>query len=108
MKCKICGKEFDKVRYAKPHDDICSSACFTVDYWLERANNPDEFVIIDHVCYYVADERKDNGFRGFDGRKFKIRMLADGREFTTTNLWLNGRVPDEFLSRLPDNAEFVK
>lgn len=108
MICKICGKEFEKIRYMHPNDNICSDACFDDNYWLERANNKNEFIIIDRECYYVGKEEDNCGFKGFDGRKFKIRMMNNGKEFTTTNLWYNGRIPQKYLDILQDNAEFIK
>lgn len=106
MICKICGKKFEKIRYASPNDNICGDACYTDNYWLNRVDNKDEYLIIHGNCYYVETERS-GGLMGFDGRRFRIRMLADSREIVTTNLWYNGEVPQKYRDMLPDNAEFV-
>ena len=66
----------------------------------------EEGVVIDGICYHVKEENRDNyGFRGFDGRPFKIQ-LDNGDIYYTTNLWYNGKIPKEYYKG--DNARFIK
>lgn len=64
-------------------------------------------VIVNHNAYYIGDESSKSLFRGYGGRKFHIKFF-DGREVVTTNLWHNGEVPEEYYSRIPDNAIFIR
>lgn len=81
----------------------------TREFWqqklLDDAADPDRVAIIDGVHYYIDDEDDNSRFRGFDGAKFVIRF-HDGREVTTTNLWCQGNIPDEFRDLFPNNADF--
>lgn len=112
MICRVCGKKITEPKYAEP---ICSSECFHEDFWLTRytalQKDSKAFAIINGSCYYY-DRKKpiDNSpfsFKGFDGRLFRIRY-PDGKEVETNNLWHNGKIPDNWRDRLPDNAEFIK
>lgn len=111
MKCRICGKEFDKIRYSKPVDDICSSECHTENFWLEKIEYIDELTIINGECYHVGDEKSMSSFRGFCGKNFIIKYI-DGinkdKTVFTTNLWYNGVIPEKFRDKLKDNAIFCK
>lgn len=81
---------------------------FQREFWqqklLDDAREPDRVAIIDGTHYYIDDE-DDSRFRGFDGAKFVIKF-HDGREVTTTNLWCQGDIPDEFRDLFPNNADF--
>lgn len=102
MKCKICGKEFNKRRY---YNDTCSSECFTKAFWNEvLADNP---IIIDGYCYTDGgnkpnDDPKDLGFEGY---VFTIEFL-NGDRITTNNLKLRGILPLNL--NIKDNAKFIK
>ena len=100
MKCKICGKE--------TNDTICNdNDCWRDHFWQEIIAEKDEHIIIDNNCYAIGDENVGKWeMRGFDGRKFTIK-LSDGTIITTTNLWHQGTVPEKFRASLPNNAEFV-
>lgn len=109
MKCEICEKEFDKRAYMEPYENVCSSPCFEKKIWIDRIkdkNNP-RSVIIDHVAYWVGNEKDNSYCRGFAGHKFKIQF-NDGRFIESTNLWHNGDILEEFWNDLPDNAVFIK
>lgn len=104
MKCEVCGKEIEKSKYYSCC--VCSTECFTKAYWLDRIKhkNSKTQVVINGIVYQI--EREDAvGMRGFDGSKYTIEFF-DGRKVTTTNLWANGRIPDEFRNKLPDNARW--
>lgn len=108
LKCEICGKEIEHSSYAGA--TLCSdNECFSKYYWLERVNNQDSptQVVIDGFVFQIGREDSLSSFRGFSGRQFKIKFF-DGRIVTTTNLWHNGKVPEEFRDQLPDNAEWYK
>jgi hypothetical protein len=49
-----------------------------------------------------------NSMRGHGGHEFAFRMLATGKVVTSTNVWFGGRIPAEFVERLPDNAERIE
>ena len=105
--CEICGREFDKKHYSGKFENICGlNNCFGEKFWRIIVDEKDEHVFINGGSYFIEDENK-GGFRGFDGRKFRIRK-NDGTEIVTTNLWYQGQVPDNFKDILPDNAEFVR
>ncbi len=81
------------------------------DFWkskVEIKDNPN-VARINGVHYFIGDENEKgtNSFRGFDGKKFKIKF-NDGREVETTNLWYNGKIPKEYEKDLPDNAIFIE
>ena len=103
MKCVICGKEIEKSMYS--HKVICSSECFSVDFWNETLD--DTAIIVDGVCYHDGGMKHNEytGFLGHAGRYFKIEM-TDGRIIETNNLWYNGEVPKE--RNIDDNARFIK
>lgn len=105
MKCKICGKEFNRSDSGYGHMSICSTECLIVDFW--NSNLDEKAIIINGVCYHDGGNkpRGYSGFLGHGGRVFRIRM-NDGREFSTNNLWYNGEVPKE--RNIKDNAVFVR
>ena len=81
---------------------------FTRRYWRERVESKDHpsQVRVDGRLYWIGEERVTGMPRGCYGEKFRIRF-HDGREITTTNLWVNGEIPAEFRAELPDNAVFL-
>jgi len=107
--CEICGTSFKGPRRIAPFDCLCSSHdCFEIKFWQLIIDEKDKHIIIDGECYAVGPEDSPRGcFRGFDGRRFTIRMFATGEVVTTTNLWHQGRVPDFARPDLPDTGEFV-
>jgi len=81
---------------------------FHKEYWndiVKNYNNGDE-IVVNKIAFFVDDEKQIGTYRGYDGRRFKIRF-KDGTEKETTNLWYNGEVPDEYKDVLVDNAEFI-
>ena len=107
--CEICGILFEGPRRLAPFDHVCPEhECFEIKFWRLIADERDEHVVIGGECYAVGPEDAPRGcFRGFDGRRFTIRMFATGEVVTTTNLWHQGRVPDFARAMLPDTGEFV-
>lgn len=118
-KCKLCGKVeqpyyMEEVRKRLVEQQIC----FTCDYWMirvrriqQRGNKAEVVIIQDEergpICFCICPEDpEEKVFRGFGGRRFRIRY-KDGTIVTTTNLWHNGVVPENFRHLLPVNAEFA-
>lgn len=70
---------------------------FGGDFWGERIARKDDpaSVRVDGVQYMLREEHDHlPGFKGHGGRDFYIRF-HDGRLVHTTNLWLNGPIPQE-------------
>lgn len=103
--CDVCKRRFKVRKYRNM--DICSSECFTAEFWLDKLRKGDNFatVRINGNQYYIGPEDDKGGFRGFAGRIFQIRF-DDGRIVKTSNLWHNGEIPNAFRKLLPDNAVF--
>jgi len=106
LNCIICNKEIEESEYTNAV--LCSSECFHINHWNEMIKNKDSPKIarINREQYYIEDEDKNILFRGYSGRKFKIKFF-DGREIISTNLWYNGEIPESHRELLPDNAEFI-
>ena len=109
--CEICGKEFDKLRYYDPFDDVCGSDCFAEKLWRIREKeylDGKPFIIIDGRMYTDGGCRKNTSrsLLGFSGAEFKIKM-NDGTEIFTNNLWHGGDIPENHRDILCDNAVFV-
>ncbi len=107
MKCRICGKEFTEIMYNEEYQDICSSECFSYEYWNERVRNKEDFTIINGICYVIGNSNLC-GFKGFSGAKFKIQTLESNKIIETDNLWYNGEIPNTHRHLLPDNAIFIE
>lgn len=107
MNCIICGREIKKSSYTNAI--LCSSECFGINFWNKYVQIKDDpqVVRINGEHFYIQDENSKSIFRGHGGTKFKIRFF-DGREITTTNLWCQGDIPEDYKDLLPDNAEFIK
>lgn len=106
MKCAICGKEISSSQFS--YKPLCSSECFTVDFWNETLDS--KAIIIKGECYHDGGNRSEVMpwmHLGHAGRVFNIRMIdgeRKGLEFSTNNLWYNGKVPED--RNVKDNAEF--
>ena len=107
MVCEICGKNFEKELWGGEFSRCCSEHCFITKFWDGICEEKEEHVVINGVCYAIAD-KPVNGFLGYGGRKFKIKMFDTGEVIETNNLWCQGDVPEEYKSRLPNTAEFVR
>lgn len=106
MVCEICGKEFDDERYYGEYSDCCSSECFAKKFWNNIVAEKDKHIIVDGTCYAIAPA-PINGFYGFGGRKFKIKMFGTGEVIETNNLWCQGEIPEEYRHLLPNTAQFI-
>ena len=114
MICIVCKKPISpKSKFFSGYDGpICSDKCFMENFWGSVAKNPDYYIIVDGNCYWddgdIDDQEQYNlKCLGCDGHRFYIQMLNNKSVFTTNNLWLQGTIPDEYRSKLPDNAKFI-
>jgi predicted nucleic acid-binding Zn ribbon protein len=110
--CVICGKKIDlngSCYYSSVTPDrlVCSDKCFKKELWDYIKVNKKEYIIINHKSYHLGDENSKSSFRGHGGSKFVIRMKDTGKLITTTNLWSQGIIPEEYYKDIEDNAEFV-
>ena len=98
--CKECNKGLDK--------GSKNGICVTCNFWLDILPIKDKLYIVrvEGVHYTMGSENKTVSIRGFGGRKWVIKF-NDGREVISTNLWDQGRIPEHFRERLPDNAVFI-
>lgn len=87
--------------------------CHSCNHWIEiieDINNPRR-VIVNGCSYYRKDYREIaehlQHCLGFSGQIFNIKMKS-GEIYRTNDLWYNGEIPKRFLSRLLDNAIFLK
>lgn len=103
MTCKECGNPLECVP-----DWVINppTLCYECYFWTDLFNHSPNNVVIDGKCYHI-DPNEQAKYKGFGGRKFKIRFL-DGTLAETTNLWLNGEIPEHFRGRFPNNAEFIE
>lgn len=108
-KCVICGNIIKKGQ-GWDNDRICSSKCFTIDFWNEKMKikeNP-RTARIEGSHYIIGNEDDlQDSFRGFGGGLFLIQF-NDGRLVKSTNLWHQGEIPLHLTGILVNNAEFVK
>lgn len=112
IKCKICGKLEELHYFPEVEKDLIDRGlCFKCGFWdnlIKTKDNP-ESVRINGTQYHIGREEYNHPeeFRGYGAEKFYIKF-NDGRKVTTTNLWCNGIIPNNFRSILTDNAIFEK
>ena len=111
MKCGICGKEMINRNFKNAN--VCSDECFIESLWIDRleliekyknTNKEHDFVVVKGNLFFIENEKSD--IIGYYGREFII-LFHDDTYIKTKNLWYSGKIPDEFLERLPDNAIFL-
>lgn len=109
--CRECG-QMDAANYLEPTRSrmIAQQLCFICLFWTDmvplRADPAN--ARIGGIHYHIGPENDTHReLRGFGGN-LSIIHFADGREVATTNLWHQGKIPDHFRDRLPDNAAFAK
>lgn len=84
--------------------------CATCYFWREKvAEHGPNVAIIGGERFTIAPDMPKNyqGFVGHGGAEFHIQF-HDGRRVVSRNLWAQGRVPDHFRERLPNNAVFAR
>lgn len=109
--CKTCGKR-EKLSW---NDETLEEMekhqmCFKCNFWNHYAELKDDPSMVRiEGSHYVARQGivAASRWNGFGGAKFKIKF-HDGREVETNNLWHQGKIPEHFLTKLPDNAKFIR
>lgn len=92
---------------------IAEKVADSTKFWQERvaeARNRLDVLIIKGCYYTVGETSRPTQKRyslGFGGTVWTVRRFSDGKVFETNNLWFGGKIPPEFLSHMPDNAEFL-
>ena len=112
-KCKICGAEFDET-LRENESDLCFSCYFwNEQYELDKnyRNKPENqsVVIIVDGHHYVADtdpSHKKNVYKGFCGTSHFVKF-NNGEIAAYDNLWHQGKIPENFMDKLPNNAKFI-
>lgn len=110
-RCVECG-EILELNYCEPYKTAIQTVetCFNCLFWVgyvETQGNPTHAIIGGRHFVISPDQPKGyRGFLGHGGAEFTIKF-HDGREVVSRNLWAQGRVPEHFRGRLPDNAVFV-
>lgn len=102
--CPICGNLYSNKGYSVP-----ASPCFRCQFWSAREAQSllDGSVISGGHFYSIdPDESAPARYRGHGGRKFKI--VRNGVEVITTNLWASGKIPAVWRERIPDNATITE
>ena len=101
--CKECGV-IENGKWARDVEERLArlNLCHACGFWTNLLGQ--DSVRIGGEHYTIGDGKGQ--FRGHSGRAFLIRFL-DGREVVTCDLWCQGKIPQHFKSRLPDNAEFI-
>jgi len=105
-KCVECGESVNSDSCFGGKDMESRQLCFNCNFWLGKLPLTNRHVVIDGGLYFIGNEDKGEIFRGFGGRKFTIKR-NNGEIIKTTNLWHNGKIPDRFKDKFPDNAEFM-
>lgn len=100
--CTICGT---------PNADHHYGQCYICRFWADQFATPGGH-IINGNHYRIGEEPTSDQLRRFpkqfgcNGTGFVIRVLPDGPEIVTHNLWHQGEIPPG-LTR-PDTAVFVR
>ena len=112
MNCRECNTE-----PAKPHWEkgqlVESGLCFSCRFWEEQIAQDAELLAdpapiwipcVIEGSHYMFEPGifTDTRNCGMGGAPYLITV--DGREYKTNNLWHQGKIPDRFRDRLPDNA----
>ena len=108
-----CG-EVDSISHWTPGTlSLERGWCFNCEFWERHIKEHDAgTAIIDGHRYHfdvslpIKTARHQDSL-GHAGRAFTI-VFADGRQVTTNNLWAQGKIPERFRDRLPDNATFER
>jgi hypothetical protein len=111
LTCVECGKHDDANYIDETRDDMLArSVCFTCRFWLDwiRDDQVRTDTLVAGGCHYVIGAEDGSRYvRGFGGARFHF-VKDDGTEIVSTNVWYQGRVPEQFRDRMPDNARLVR
>ena len=111
--CKECGETEELCWFPDVNERLkTGSLCFSCDHWsyyVESDPSNPNALVIEGEHFIVGDEYEERlgAWRGFAGQKFIIEKFT-GEQIVTTNLWYQGKIPQHFKARLPDNARFIE
>ena len=116
--CRICGKPVD-MHYGEPFNDKLGilGICFHCNFWIDKVENRNGHgvVIVDGRHYHLGkdDPKEPSKYKGFSGEKYVVEFFAPAnwlqpKVVTTTDLWSQGEIPEEWRPFLPDNARFLR
>lgn len=106
--CRECGGLVG-TNYSGNEKMIERNLCFNCNFWTDILldyNNERRYVVKSGM-YYREDDAPHDYFQGFGGREFKIQRHGQSDIIITHNLWFNGEIPNKFLDRLKNNADFI-
>lgn len=119
MKCKLCPEESNptqfvlgKIRTIMEQEKLC----FNCAFWevhardFEEGKDKGKVFFINGNRYHNGgkiDKNITQGFLGYGGADWIIRIKDTGQIIETNNLWHQGEVPKHFKYRMPDNAKFI-
>lgn len=113
LECPICHKKHATHYYYEYslYKDVCDNQeCFSDMFWLYDIlpNYDNNTVTIKGEVYYIHADNPIKKWSGFAGREFIIKKFNSNELIVTHNLWYRGKVPDKFLDKFPDDAEFIE
>jgi hypothetical protein len=109
--CRECGTTVavEDVQYTHREKLIRAQLCFKCNYWTEQLNTPLNQLILKGEHFRAKPDETETELvrsalmRGYGGSKFTV-IKTDGVTYTTTDLWAQGRIPEIFRKRMPDNC----
>lgn len=117
--CRECG-ELEAANWLEPKRSrlLEMQLCFMCEFWTEKIawreagdltdGNP--VARIDGTHYVLHPFQPNPRYAhclGFGGRSMTA-VFHDGRAVTSNDVWYQGKIPDRFRDRLPDNAQWAK
>jgi hypothetical protein len=98
--CKIKDTSIDN----HPFDDTSYD-----EFWEQKIaiKNDRDVARIDGSHYIIGSRTKPSDSNGLGGQWRTIKF-NDGRIVKTCDLWHQGKIPDSYKDRLPDNAIFYE
>jgi protein-arginine kinase activator protein McsA len=114
MNCKECGEKINFHFEEKTKERLARlSLCFDCDHWnslyessLVVKPGDGQSIRCDNGHFMIGPENasRESMFRGFGGAKF-IFVMDDGTRIESTNVWHQGKIPEHWRERLPNNAK---
>lgn len=106
-RCKECGDPTPS-NFMEPSKSqiLTRQLCFACNFWTNVIHEDRDGlgIVLDGVHHRDGGRtRRATEANGFGGAEWRLR-LANGKLVDTNNLWCQGRVPEHFRDRLPDNA----
>lgn len=106
--CPVCGRADSPNNWM---GGLPNGFCFNCEVWAKNKNdyeNGNRKIVVNGKMFHIGDETPSPpNVRGFAGAKFNIKKFT-GEKIVSTNLWLNGEIPEIWRPYIPDNAEFTE